>query len=199
MRRPPSFLVIAGGVVGFVLAGAGSHALVQWLRREPAVPAAIVEHAWLPQHIGRAIEFDAPFALAPDQMPIPDAVKPLVVSTSYLQGEADGMMIGAMAFSYREGVTPDLDAAAAGAIANMRTVPGTLSISPKTTKGTLLGKPAVDVEATIRRDNAEPLRMHGVVFAIASELYVTISVARADQPAGDAAWQKLRASIHIVR
>ncbi|MGE5187096.1 MAG: hypothetical protein ACM31C_33835 [Acidobacteriota bacterium] len=198
MTRPPTFVVIASGIVAFAFAAYGSHELVAYLRREPAVPAAIVDQRWQPQRVG-AIALDAPFALHADTLPVPDTIKPLVVSTTYLQGEGDGLMIASMEFTYRAGVPIDLDGAAGGAIANMRTVPGTLSVDPKQAKTSVLGEPAIDLEAAIRRSNAEPLRMHGVVFADGAKLFIVMSVARADQPAGDAAWQKLRASIRSAR
>ncbi len=195
MKRPPTYFIVAIGIVGSVLAGFGSHELVARLRREPAA----AEPKWYAQRLGAAFELDVPFALQPEPLPIADNVKPLVVSMEYLTGEGDGLAIAASASQYRDGVPLDLEGAATGAIAKIRAVPGIRSVDPKTTKTAIVGKPAMDVEAVATRDRGESLRMHAVAFGAGSRLFVVMLIGGADHPATDRAWQRLRASIRAAR
>jgi hypothetical protein len=189
-RRAPAPIVVIAALAGFVAASA----FFEWGRREPSVPSEVADTKWHEEHIGMRVAFDAPSelhsaasALAPE---LAD-----VVSTQFLTNDRDGLVVGAFASSIRVGQMWGLDDAAEGALANLRSPPGTLSVEPTRHDGTVFGVRAIELDALIRRDHADSLRFRGVAFVLGQELYVISMIARADQVAATAAWRRLRNSI----
>ena len=183
-------------IVGFVLASAGMHQLLQWWHREPAVPTNLAQRAWVETPLATVV-FDTPWALHADKLDLPAEIKDLVKSSAYIANEVDGLTIGAMEFSFAQDidVPSRLDGAADGALANLRTPPGTLSVDPHKSDTTVLGNRAIELDARIRRDGGEPLRAHGVVLSDNNSLFILIAVARADQAGADTAWNRILKSI----
>ena len=188
---------IAGvvAVVAFVAASAGVKQLLQ--RHEPSIPSNLATQPWTEVTLGARIAFDAPWQLHAERFDLPPQVVALVKSSTYLTNEADGVMIGAMEFSYRADVDvrANLDGAADGAIANLHTPPGTLSVDASKSDTTILGSRAIEVDARIHRDRADPLRAHGLVFSDQNELVMLISISGADEDGGALVWDRVRKSI----
>jgi hypothetical protein len=80
-------------------------------------------------------------------------------------------------------------------VKNVRALPGTAFVTPRRSKMTLLGQPAIELEMQIERAKGEPLVMHGVVVLRGPELIQVVSISRADQPLGAKAWERMRDSI----
>ena len=169
---------------------------IDWLRREPAVSSKVVQQPWVTQSFDSSgCVFDVPWPLQPTSLDFPPAAARAMVSSTVLTHEADGMNIMAMHISLLPGTSGNLEGAADGAINNMRTVPGTVSVNGSKHPATLLGQPAFDIEARIERQRGGPLQLYAVVFGQGTELYQVQFIAAADQPAAQATWKRLRDSL----
>jgi hypothetical protein len=198
VQRPPIPVIAFLGTLAFAGAGYGSYQLVLDMREAPPPAAAAAPAPWIEQHLGSSLVFEAPVQLKLENIELAANVKPLVSSSSYLTGEANGLSIAATAFTYREASSINLDAAADGAIANIRALPGTQLLEPTKTPATVAGEQAIELGARVKRDSGQMLRVHGAVLAHGSELFIFMLIASADPPATTESWQRLRQSIHLA-
>lgn len=192
MRRPPVPVIAFLGTLAFAGGGYGTYELVRTLR-----PAAEPQQAaWSEQQVG-SVHFSSPVPLKDEKVDLPDNVKQLVTASRYLAGEASGVTLAATAFTYKDGTQINLEGAADGALANIRAVPGIQDMVPAKKPATLLGKPAIDLEAKMRRDKGENLQLHGVVFASGPELFIFMMIAKDEHHDAAETWHRLRKSIRL--
>lgn len=192
MQRPPIPVIAFLGTLAFAGGGYGTYELVRYLR--PPVEQAQAQ-PWTQQQLA-SVHFESPVPLKDEPVALPDNVKQLVTASHYLAGEAGGITLATTSFTYKDGTPIDLQGAADGALANVRAVPGIQDMQPEKKPATLLGKPAIDLEAKMRRDK-ESLRVHGVVFENGSELYIFVMIAKDERREAADAWHRLRESIRL--
>jgi hypothetical protein len=187
---------IAAFCAAFFIAAYVTREGMDWLRREPGVSSDIVNRKWIEQPVGPSgVIFDAPWHLQSKETELPPELARVVQSSQTLTHEADGLNIMTMYLEYVPTISTNLEGAAEGAIANLKTVRGTLSVDASKHETSVLEQRAFQIEAKIERTRGVPLRMRGIVFGTGSELYQIILISRDDQPLSSEAWEKLVKSI----
>jgi len=185
-------------VVAAIVGSVAARSAIQALRAEPAVPQAVLSQAWTKQTLGgKAFSFDSPLPLAFQPVELPESVRSQIREMSSVSGEGQGLNVMGSYMALPAGRTPSLDGAAEGALANVRKTPGTLSVEAKKHETTLAGQPAIEVEAEVRRKDAEPLALHIMVASRGEEMYQLMLLHRQDQPTGVGVWRKLLDSVKI--
>ena len=194
MSRKALGLVV--GIAAFIAGSYAARTAIDFIRREPGVSSKLVQASWVQQAIG-GTSFDVPWPLETQDLKLPDQVARLVQSGITLSHEADGLNVMAMHMAFVSGTPTSLDGAAEGAVNNLRTVPGTLSIAPEKHEMTLFNGStrAIEIGARIERERGVPLQMRGVVFGNGPELYQILMICRADQTNGPGIWVRIRSSI----
>lgn len=187
------------GAVAFIVTGAVMRHVLSPARHEPEIASEIVDATWVEERLGPEVVFEAPWPLESTSPDLPLELRALVKSSTWRSHEAHGLVIQAIAFTYRDGVPGDLDGAAQGAIANLRTVPGTLAVEPTTTETTVDGVRAIELAAIIRRDRGEPLRLRGLTLLIDHTLISFMLSAPADQVVAGRVWDRMRQTIRRAR
>lgn len=194
VKRSP-FAVLAG-VVSFLVVGYATRLTIDWIRREPAVSTDIAKRPWVEQALAPgSVSIDVPWPLERQESPLPPQVAKLVTRSVTLMHEADGLHVMAAVTSFAPGTPANLDGAADGALANMKTVQGTRSVNGNKRESSVLGLRAIELEARIERERGVPLQLRGVIFVRGDDLLQVLLISRSDQPLGAAAWERLRASI----
>lgn len=187
---------VIAAIVAFLVGGFLARQAIDWIRREPAVSKNVVEKAWVQQTWGASqYSFEAPWRLEAMDLKFPPELTRLIKSSSALGHEADGLLVQAQHILYDPTVQLSLEGAADGALANLKSVPGTKATANEKKQTTVLSLPAYEFSARIERERGFPLQLHGLVFAEGQELYQLQVICRADQEEGSAAWRKILASI----
>lgn len=188
-------------VVGLVAAFAGAFVArkaFQHFRREPTVARDILTRPWVKQQIGQSgVGLETPWRLEGLSMPLPKELSGLVSEWTWIGHEADGLNIMAARVRYAPQVVTSLEGAAQGALKNLRAMPGILKVTPQEYDTTLLGQPAIELDARLERKTGEPLRVHAIFGMRGPDLFQVLLISRADQPLGEKVWDKTRATIRL--
>ena len=198
MGNKKPFAILAG-IAAFLVASFGTRQLIDHFRRDPAIASNILERSWVEQGLAdTSVAFQVPWQLQPQELKMPAEVQRLMSSSATLSHEADGLNVMAMHIAFVPGTPTSLDGAAKGAIDNMRTVPGTVSVDGHRKDVTLFGSMrAIEIDAHVARQRGVPLQVRGIVFGSGPELYQVLMICRADQSVGSAVWDRIRSSIHV--
>ncbi len=178
------------------LSALGANGLLGALRADPVdaeVPAAVLQRDWVLQTAGDYV-FESPWPLEPVEMKLPEEVKYNVASTSAYYEEDDGLVVSAHHHRFTPYTGFSLDGAARGVKQQMLTVPGTVSIDFNYERTQFKGNSAAEYTAVAARKQGKPLCFHGLITRRRDDLFQLQLGHRLDQPNGDAAWEKLRAS-----
>lgn len=200
VKKPTSPLAVVVGIVAAIASFFAARYVYDAIRgpRERPVSTNIQEKSWVAQRLPRSdVEIDAPWPLEETSTTIPPVLASLVEHMTSLGHEEDGLTIMASTMAMKEG-QPSLDGAVDGMIGSARGVQGTLSVDPVKRETTVLGLRALEVEMRIERQGAAPLLYESIVWVDGtSALHVDI-IHLVDQPAGRAAWERIKKSIRRV-
>jgi len=189
-----ALMIIVGVLVGLL----GVRYVVNRFRQEPEVSAEVLTKPWSVQSIGGGeLRFEAPWLLNPSPVDLPPEIGKNVESTAALSLEKDGLNVMAIRIKIRQGLALNLAGAADGTTANLRTVPGTISVDSSKQATTLSGTPAYDVKATIRQQRKEPMALRGLVVIHGQSIYQVLILYRLDQARGEEVWKKMRSSLEL--
>ncbi len=190
----------AGTILGVVVAVATAvgvrYAVQQWRSGPPAVSASALERPWVEQTLGPTLHFSAPWRLDPRNDPVPPNVAARLKTYLTLGHEGDGLDLGAVYLSVKDG-DGSIEGAADGTLSKVQTVEGTRRAKGDKHATTFLGKSAFDLEAHVERDDGSALDIRGVVFGDGPELWELLLVFRAGDANGARVWEKYRASAHF--
>jgi hypothetical protein len=160
----------------------------------PAIASDLLTRPWVTEQIGRSgVEVETPWHLEGFHMPLPQGIK--VTQWTWIRREKDGFNVMAGRVVFAAGSRLSLEGAADGMIQNVKAVPGTRSTAPRKWDTTLLGRPAIEVEIRIQREQGTSALMHGIIVLRGLEMIQLGSIARADQPLADQAWERIRNSV----
>jgi hypothetical protein len=191
-------LAVAVTVAAAIVGGVAARAAIQALRAEPGVPEAVLTQTWTKQSFGNgAFSFESPIPLKTEAVELPESIRAQIREMTSLTGEAQGLNVGASYMVLPDGRTPSLDGAAEGALGNIRKVPGTVSVDAKKHPTTVMGRDAIEVEASVKRGDRGPLELHLLVVERGSAMLQLMVLHLQGQPAGEGVWQKLRQSVKV--
>ena len=189
MKNRPAAVII--GVLSAVLAAGATRRVIDWIREEPVVSRAAIERPWSTEQVG-ALIFESPRTLEPREMLYPPEARAVIETSTTKMHEADGLTVYASYIRFRPDVVFNLEAGAAGTESSMRAVRGTVSLDFRPTETSFFGHRAIAFEAHIVRERGMPLAVHGIMFSpTASVSYQLMLGHRADQAAGQEAWERL--------
>lgn len=196
LERKPVVRILVGVIAFFAGAYALRH-VTDWFRREPQLAAELQRRSWVEQPLGTSgIALTVPWRLEPQLLQLPPEIGRVVASSTSLSHEAEGLNVTALHISFLHGTPTNLEGAADGAIAKLRTVPGTELANVSKSETSVLEGPGIEIEARIERERGVPLRMRGIIFGNGPEFYQVLVVYRDDQTSGDGLWKRLRSGIH---
>ncbi len=182
-------------VVAFVV-GPPAKRMVEGLLTRGGVPQSIVEAPWEKQNVGN-LTFDSPWQLYKKDIEFPPEVAKMIDSSETQLREKDGLTVMAMRVTYYPDVQTSLTGAVGGAEQSLRAMPGTKSVQFSHDRTAVGGYDGAVIHALVTREKGTPLRCHGLVVARKESLYQVLVTFQADQPAGEAAWKRLRGSTLI--
>jgi hypothetical protein len=193
MQKPRKVVVVealAAVAAAFVVACGGGGGM-------GSITRVTAQKPWVTQNLCQSqLVFDAPWALeAAEPIKVPPQAVRVIASSQNLRHEADGMQVGCTHIALVPGVQGNLDGAADGSIAKLRTVPGTTAVKSTKQETMVLDMDAREVDARIEQQHGAPLQLYSVVFGKDADLFEMQLIADADQPMAAAAWKRLRASI----
>ena len=200
LGTPRGVVLAVAGAISFILAAYAAKEGIEWMRREPPVSVDIAKRPWVEQVVvAGAVSIDVPWPLKPKELSLPPEVASAATRMVNLAHEADGLNIFASVLTVRPGTPVSLDGAARGAIANVKTMKGIGAVTDNKRETTVLGVPAVEIDATVERKANVPLQTYGIVFLLENEFIQVIYTALSNQPSGDAVWKRIRESIRVPK
>jgi hypothetical protein len=198
MKNKP-VAVLAGILAALVGAWVAHNAFDRIRGVKGGVAPEVLTEPWSHQSLGAVADFvfDTPWTLEPTKLDLPAELLKRFTRIHTYSHEAQGLSVLASEIAMASG-SPSLEGAADGAIRNVKSQPATASVEASKQPTAVGGYPAIEIEATVRQKSGDPLHLHGLVVVRGSELFQLVLIHRQDQPLGNQAWSKTRASVRLA-
>lgn len=195
MTRKALTLAVAIALVAVV----AYRPLVDALRDEPAVSPEMLSTPWQTVKLANAsLQLDLPFEVTRQDPEMPPEVRANTEAASRYVSNGAGPTFELSHIRGTSAIESTLDAAADGAIAGVRGVPGTVSANVERRGRLVSGVPALGLDGRIERERGDPLAYHGLVVIRDRDIWILSCGYGLNQSAGKDACERIRESIELL-